>query len=204
VTTAPPSPQDALRVAPSLPQAINLLRLRTRNRKMTTWIISDTHFGDSSFIGADLAAGKTARRFETVSQMNECLADNWNDLIASDDTVFHLGDVYGGDGWKMLGRLNGQKHLILGNHDNPQDPKLTQEFQSMAIWKVLDAAKIVLTHLPISLCARSGLGERFFMNIHGHLHCNPAPTERHICVSVEQTDYKPVNLEEFIATCSAT
>lgn len=167
---------------------------------MTTWIISDTHFGDCSFIGTGLAQGKKPRGFETVSAMNECLADNWNDLIASDDTVFHLGDVYGGDGWKMLGRLRGQKHLILGNHDNPLDHELTQVFQSMAIWKVLGAAKIVLTHVPISLCARSGLGDRFAMNFHGHLHRKPAPTERHICVSVEQTDFKPVNLEELIAT----
>jgi len=166
---------------------------------MTTWIISDTHFGDSSFIDTGLAQGKTSRGFRTVSEMNECLADNWNDLIATDDTVFHLGDVYGGDGWKMLGRLKGRKHLILGNHDNPLDHELTQVFQYISLWKVLEATKMVLTHLPISLCARSGLGERFAMNIHGHLHTKPAPTERHICVSVEQTDYKPLNLDALIA-----
>ena len=48
---------------------------------MTTWIISDTHFGDASLVGAPTAAGKVARPFETVSQMDDCLADLWNDHI---------------------------------------------------------------------------------------------------------------------------
>lgn len=166
---------------------------------MTTWITADTHFGDASLIGSGLAQGKTARGFETVTEMNECLADNWNELIRPDDTVFHLGDVYRGDGWQMLARLNGQKHLILGNHDTPQDHQLTQVFQTMSVWRAMDAAKIVLTHLPIDLSVRSGLGDRFSQNIHGHLHYKPAPTERHLCVSVEQTEYKPLNLEMMIA-----
>lgn len=167
---------------------------------MITWITSDTHFGDSSLIGTGLAPGKTARGFETLSRMNECLADNWNDLVRPDDTVFHLGDVYGGDGWQILARLNGQKHLILGNHDTPQDHQLTQVFKSMSVWKVMEASKTVLTHLPIDLSTRSGLGGRFAFNIHGHLHHKPAPTERHLCVSVEQTEYRPLNLEEVIAS----
>lgn len=167
---------------------------------MITWITSDTHFGDGGLIGTGLAPGKTARGFETLSSMNECLADNWNDLVRPDDTVFHLGDVYGGDGWQILARLNGQKHLILGNHDTPQDHQLTQVFKSMSVWKVMEASKTVLTHLPIDLSTRSGLGGRFAFNIHGHLHHKPAPTERHLCVSVEQTEYRPLNLEEVIAS----
>lgn len=74
---------------------------------MRTWIISDTHFGDSSLIGSGLSQGKTARAFDTVAEMNECLADNWNDHIAAEDTVLHLGDVYAGQGWEMLPRLKG-------------------------------------------------------------------------------------------------
>ena len=58
---------------------------------MTTWIISDTHFGDASLVGAPPAAGKVARPFETVSQMDECLADLWNDHIAEGDRVLHAG-----------------------------------------------------------------------------------------------------------------
>lgn len=140
---------------------------------MTTWIISDTHFGDTGLLGSGLGKGKTARDFDTVAQMNECLADNWNDHVAADDTIFHLGDVFAGEGWKLLARLKGQKHLILGNHDNPRNHELAQVFQSMAIWKAMDEAKVVLTHVPIILSEESGLGARFAVNVHGHLHSKP-------------------------------
>lgn len=166
---------------------------------MTTWIISDTHFGDGSLIGSGLAQGKTARGFETVSEMNECLADNWNTCIGPNDEVLHLGDVCIGDGCDMLARLNGKKHLLLGNHDNPLCPALARTFTTISLWKAMDDAGIVLTHLPIDLSLRSGLGARFITNIHGHLHNKPAPTAQHLCVSVEQTGYAPLNFEEVIA-----
>lgn len=38
----------------------------------------------------------------------------------------------------------------------------------------MGTAKIVLTHLPVDLSARSGLGKRFLLNIQGHPHYNPA------------------------------
>ncbi|QPM90838.1 metallophosphoesterase [Pseudooceanicola algae] len=170
---------------------------------MTTWIISDTHFGDRNLVGTELAEGKSTRPFATVSEMNECLADNWNDHIAAGDVVLHLGDVYTGTGWEMLARLNGQKHLILGNHDNPLDGNLAAAFTSIALWNVEVAEKIALTHVPIDLSRGRGLADRFDFNIHGHLHGRPAPTERHLCVSLEQTDYKPVGLEDLVARLRA-
>jgi len=171
---------------------------------MTTWIISDTHFGDASLVVAPPAAGKVGRPFETVSQMDECLADLWNDHIAEGDRVLHLGDVHAGDGWRVLPRLRGQKHLILGNHDNPLDDRLRAAFATISLWDVTAAAKLALTHLPLDLSLRSGMADRFTLNIHGHLHTRPAPTDRHLCVSVEQTGYKPVNLEELLAQRSAS
>lgn len=169
---------------------------------MTQWVISDTHFGDSSFIGAEAAGGKAARGFQTVAEMDECLADNWNDQIGDGDTVYHLGDVYNGDGWKILKKLKGRKHLILGNHDNPASAHLAGTFSSISLWKTFEDVKLVFTHLPLDLSDRSGLGLRFRQNIHGHLHHKPCPTARHLCVSVEQTDYKPINFEELLASLS--
>lgn len=34
------------------------------------------------------------------------------------------------------------------------------------------------------------------MNVHGHIHQNNSPSHRHINISVEKTDYKPVNIDE--------
>ncbi|MCJ8336817.1 MAG: metallophosphoesterase family protein [Epibacterium sp.] len=156
---------------------------------MTLWVISDTHFGHGALIGA-------GRDFASVKQMDECIADNWNDSIGRTDTVFHLGDVYQGDGWQILKGLNGHKKLILGNHDDPRDAHLTDVFTSISLWEVFEDAKVALTHLPMDLSDETGLGLRFQRNIHGHLHHRPAPTSRHVCLSVEQTGYRPVGLEK--------
>lgn len=163
---------------------------------MTIWVIADTHFGQDTLIGA-------GREFQSVKQMNDCIADNWNDCIGRTDTVFHLGDVYRDEGWRVLKGLNGRKRLILGNHDNPLDSHLTDVFSSIALWQVFAETGVVLTHLPMDLSDETGLRLRFRRNIHGHLHHRPAPTPRHVCVSVEQTGYRPVKLEDLtrIATC---
>ena len=53
--------------------------------------------------------------------MNEALITNWNNVVKPNDTVFHLGDfAFGGSYiWNnVLSRLNGNIHLILGNHKN--------------------------------------------------------------------------------------
>lgn len=174
------------------------LSSRHKENKMTLWVTADTHFGDFEVLGAGGNGTKTARAFRSLEDMNACIADNWNDRISDQDVVYHLGDVFSGEGWQMLARLKGRKHLILGNHDNPGSPHLTAVFASISLWKTFADSKTVLTHLPLDLSERSGLGLRFERNIHGHLHHRPAPTPRHICTSVEQTAYKPVNLEDLM------
>ncbi len=162
---------------------------------MTIWVTADTHFGHGALIGG-------GRDFPSVKHMNDCIADNWNDCVGPADTVFHLGDVYKDEGWRVLKGLNGDKKLILGNHDNPLDFRLTDVFSGISLWKVFEDAgkdaRVVLTHLPVDLSDNTGLGLRFRCNIHGHLHHRPAPTSRHVCVSIEQTGYRPARLEDFV------
>lgn len=156
---------------------------------MTIWVIADTHFGHGALIGA-------GRDFQSIKQMDEFIADNWNDCVGPTDTIFHLGDVYKDNGWHVLKGLKGDKKLILGNHDNPLDSRLTSVFSSISLWRVFEDSGVVLTHLPLDLSDKTGLGLRFQRNIHGHLHHRPAPTPRHVCVSIEQTGYRPVRLED--------
>lgn len=78
------------------------------------WFTSDTHFGHERILGL------CNRPFDTVEDMNEGLIDNWNSVVAPEDTVYHLGDVALGP-WvqwdDILTRLNGHKVLVVGNHD---------------------------------------------------------------------------------------
>lgn len=55
-----------------------------------------------------------------------------------------------------------------------------------------------LAHVPVH---PSTLGENRFTgvpmkNVHGHIHQNPSPPGPYRCVSVEQIDYTPINIEE--------
>ena len=75
---------------------------------------SDTHFNHANILKF------CDRPFKNVEEMNETIIVNWNKVIGKDDTVFHLGDfcLGGSAEWtKILDRLNGKIHLIVGNHD---------------------------------------------------------------------------------------
>lgn len=80
------------------------------------YMISDTHFGDA---GAILKY--EGRPFKDGHEMNEQMIENWNRVVGAEDTVYHLGDfacgMDAGEITAILGRLNGHKILIAGNHD---------------------------------------------------------------------------------------
>lgn len=81
---------------------------------MTTFFTSDTHFGHERIITL------SDRPFRDAQHMNEALIQNWNDVVGPEDHVYHLGDVALGsfaDSIACVGRLNGIKHLVVGNHD---------------------------------------------------------------------------------------
>lgn len=80
------------------------------------WFTSDTHFGHERIIEL------CDRPFKDADHMNDMLVENWNRVVAPEDTVFHLGDVALGkidDSLAQVSRLNGFKVLVNGNHDRP-------------------------------------------------------------------------------------
>lgn len=56
---------------------------------------SDTHFNHTNIIKY------CQRPFRDIYEMNETLIANWNNVVAPDDIVFHLGDfcLGGADEW---------------------------------------------------------------------------------------------------------
>lgn len=80
---------------------------------MKTWFTSDPHFGHANVITY------CNRPYADVSEMNERLVKNWNDVVGLDDTVYCLGDFSLGftavEAYAR--RLNGHKLLVPGNHD---------------------------------------------------------------------------------------
>lgn len=131
---------------------------------------SDTHFGQMYA----LRFGK--RPFDSVEEMNEGLIRRWNETVPQDGIVFHLGD-FGKPQWRILHniahQLNGEIHLILGNHDQDDiNAWMLGRFESVSRQKeiIVDGQPIILNHYPL-LCfggAYDGTWQLF-----GHVHTGP-------------------------------
>lgn len=162
------------------------------------WVISDTHFQHHNIITY------CDRPFKTPREMDEHMIDKWNSVVKEGDKVYHLGDVYFGH-WegaeKIFKKLNGQKRLILGNHDNGKDQVLQRYFKKIEIWRMFPEFGLLLTHVPVhdyslEKKGRGGSPDFKLVNVHGHIHNGRVPGNYHKCVCVEQTNYAPVNIEE--------
>lgn len=163
------------------------------------WVISDTHFYHQNIIEY------CNRPFKTAAEMNDYMVTMWNETVRDGDKVYHLGDVYmghtNGEHERFLCSLKGQKRLILGNHDNGKDHVLQRVFKKIEVWRMFPEFGLLLTHVPVhdyslEKKGRGGSPDFKMTNIHGHIHNGTVPSEYHKCVCVEQTDYKPVNIEE--------
>ena len=73
----------------------------------------------TKIFGKDATLTVRAIPFETIEEMNETIIKNWNAKVTGADTVFIVGDMFFRfkDVESILRRLNGKKHLIIGNHD---------------------------------------------------------------------------------------
>jgi calcineurin-like phosphoesterase family protein len=159
--------------------------------------IADLHLGHTNMA--------TRRGFSTVEEHDEHIIASWNSVVDKRDVTYILGDVTmeKKSSYALLDRLNGVKHVVLGNHDRRQDvPHLLQHVTSVA--GMIQYKGIILTHCPIHPME---LEYRFPRNIHGHIHDSQVMKildgweeidYRYICVSCERVDYKPKSLTELI------
>lgn len=157
------------------------------------FLTSDTHFGHRNIMKFE----PIARPFHYIQEHDEYLIEQWNNTVGVNDVVWHLGDVlFGKHNFPILDRLNGTKHLILGNHDRFDMSLYAEYFKKIkSSWKMDD---LLMTHIPI----HPNQFYRFDGNIHGHLHSaivkepDSRPDFRYYNVCVEHTDLKPIPFEE--------
>ena len=181
------------------------------------FLVSDTHFGHMGVCKFTRNDGVTKLRpYDTSEEMDEDMVCRWNERVGSRDKVYHLGDaVINRKALKTLGRLNGDKVLIRGNHDIFRDAEYRTYFRELRAYHVMDG--MILSHIPLH---SDSLG-RFGTNIHGHLHANRVRKARGVdartgeilysneidpryhCVCVEQTDFAPILFEDVIKRIKA-
>ena len=139
------------------------------NCKAETYFIADTHFGNENTMK------KCRRPYKKVKDMDEAMMSSWNNIVKDDDDVYILGDV----SWhnvtktiKIITQLNGNKHLIVGNHDNKflKNKEFRECFVEICDYKEVYLNKdesIVLCHYPIPCFKNHYYG---WYHLYGHVH----------------------------------
>lgn len=154
------------------------------------YFIADTHFNHENIIEY------CQRPFENADQMNEYIIQRWNETVKKEDTVYHLGDVGFGTTEELkvlVGKLNGNKILIKGNHDLKRGTKEWKNIGFCEVYrKKLILENLVLTHEPIHDLKEGQI------NVFGHIHNQPLDesfeANNHICVSCDVIDYTPIKI----------
>ena len=154
---------------------------------MKIWITSDHHFNHENII-------KYCKRpFGSIEEMNEVMIRKWNEKVGKEDNVIHLGDFGFGDMKKIeeiRKKLNGNIFLLAGNHESY---KKMENCGFIVIREgIIQIKNFILSHRPLSL-EKIPKG---FVNIHGHIH--EKESKYGINVSVEKTNYEPVELDELV------
>jgi len=170
------------------------------------FLVSDTHFGHAGVCRFLREDGTKLRPWDNPEEMDEEMVKRWNETVRPNDKVYHLGDVViNRKALKTLGRLNGEKVLIKGNHDIFKLSDYLPYFKDIRGYHVMNG--MILSHVPVHPESIA----RFGTNIHGHLHANRVKMKvqfphketeiidpRYFNVSVEQIDFTPILFEQAI------
>lgn len=155
------------------------------------FVIADLHLGHKSiltFSGEYRGGGK----LQTIDEHDQWIVSQWNSVVTKRDLVWVLGDVcFEKTKLPLLKKMNGNKHLILGNHDEFSIQEYQKYFNK--VHGFLKYKDVWLSHAPI--CSNSLRGK---LNIHGHTHNRTTGNPAHICVSVEQLNGIPAEINRLL------
>jgi calcineurin-like phosphoesterase family protein len=155
------------------------------------YFTSDTHFSDARVLHID------RRPFASMADHDEALIANWNDVVSSDDEVWHLGDFASrrsGLAERLLSALNGTKHLVIGNND-PEETTAAPGWRSVQHYAelIVDGHLLILCHYPFRTWNQMG---KRSIHLHGHSHGRLKPMPRQFDVGVDPRGLRPMTLVE--------
>ncbi len=163
------------------------------------WVWSDLHLGHGNIIRyAD-------RPFADAESMDATLYENWATTVGPDDTLLFVGDIamrkaVAEHTWERIRSSAGRtKLLVFGNHDLTGNGTLRVDgFDDVCSVLSMDGdPPLLFTHMPLADVPAD------CVNVHGHTHGEAPRASRHINVSVEQLDYRPVALPRIRALARA-
>jgi len=140
------------------------------------------YIADCHFYHRRLNTEMDRRGFASVEEMNGHMIRQWNTAVNRKDDVYILGDFSLVDGFQTAGileRLNGRKHLIIGNHDERHlrdkhfDDRLYRSVKQYE--EIRDKGRtVILSHYPV-FCykgqyRRDKQGNPMTYMLYGHVH----------------------------------
>ena len=156
----------------------------------------------------DVIADEEKRRYfhllnDATQEMDELMIAGWNSVVSYKDHTYHLGDFSFGDEEytrKLLGRLNGKKFLILGNHDKiMKTHSVSKKFEWVKDYHELrgfnNKSAIPMFHYPLRSWNRSHHGA---VMLHGHAHCTVPNVGRGYDVGIDGNFCSPYHLPPLI------
>lgn len=190
---------------------------------MKRFFTSDMHFFHKNIV---TKYGRNGL-FQSLDEMHDHMISVWNKHVTKKDLVYIVGDFSFGDKEQtrgVLSRLNGQKILIVGNHDKRSKRHITvsefieigfSDVQDEEVIKISNGVPVLLKHYPYSeselklfflkLMGKLGPWKTYYAfypidkglwHIHGHIHGGPRVHGRQINVNVESWDYRPISESE--------
>lgn len=176
------------------------------------WFCSDWHFNhDKEFIWKD-------RGFNSVDEMNEEIVKRHNSVVAEDDDVYVLGDLCMSENIEankaFIERLNGNIHIVLGNHDTPKRIKMYESCKNVfeicgyATLRKYKKYSFYISHFPTNTGNYDDDGRGLkgcIINLCGHIHTknefedmDKGQMSYHI--EMDAHDCYPTSAEEIILT----
>lgn len=176
------------------------------------FVTSDTHFSHARI------SELTDRPFASVEEMDAELIRRWNETVAPQDVVLHLGDVALGridQSLPLTAQLHGRKLLVPGNHDRvspaTQSKRAIERFTPLyedAGWEILPeiiegtraGTRILASHYPYSGDSQGAdrhtshrPPDRGTPLLHGHTHDRDrGPLGHQFHVGVDAFAYAPI------------
>lgn len=163
------------------------------------FISSDLHLSHGNILTFLRKDGAKLRNFSSIEEHDEFIIEQHNKVVKPNDRWYCLGDLTFHNRYlHLVGRLNGRKVLIKGNHDVLKLSQYIKYFDDIRACHSL--AGILFTHIPVHPDSLY----RWKCNVHGHLHADRVMSgvpgiydERYQSVCMEQLDnYTPISLEQ--------
>lgn len=167
------------------------------------YFTSDTHFSHRNILKY------CNRPFTSIEEHDETLITNWNSVVTTKDTVYHLGDFGFGSSKKLYElslQLNGTIYLIQGNHDRAtvKSPckdrfEWIKDLHKLTCQEKGNTYQFILCHYAMRSWNKSYWG---VPHLYGHSHGTLPFYKNSLDVGVDCNNFYPVNIKQVLAKIS--